>query len=226
MLVFNIVIQLAAILAVVWYFRPKIIDVVRRLPSDPAARRFALAVIVACIPAAVLGLLFDDWIEANLFSPVTVAIALVVGGAAILIVEHFAGQRPPRVISSDDIGPADALKVGLAQCLALFPGVSRSASTILGGMQFGLSRVAATEFSFFLAIPIMIGASALKLFKRPDMLTGDDAAFLAVGCVFAFLSSLVAIRFLLRFIATNTFRVFAWYRIAFGLAVFAFYQLR
>jgi len=225
MVVFNIVIQLAAILAVVWVFRAKIIDVIRRLPSDPAARRLTLSIIVASVPAAVLGLLFDDWIDAHLFNGVTVAIALVVGGVAILAIEAAAARREPRVTDVDAVGPADALKVGLAQCLALFPGVSRSASTILGGVAFGLSRVAATEFSFFLAIPIMLGASALKLVKERDALVPGDALFFAVGCLVAFVSALVVIRFLLRFVASHTFRSFAWYRIGFGLLVLAYYTL-
>jgi undecaprenyl-diphosphatase len=225
MVVFNIVIQLAAILAVVWVFRAKILDVVRRLPTDPIARRLALAVVVGSIPAAILGFLFDDWIDAHLFNPVTVAAALVVGGLGILVVEAAAAHRAPRVADVDGVGAGDALKVGLAQCLALFPGVSRSASTILGGVAFGLSRVAATEFSFFLAIPIMVGASGLKLVKERDALVAGDALFFAVGCVVSFLSALVVIRFLLRFAATHTFRPFAWYRIVFGLVVLAYYLL-
>lgn len=225
MVVFNIVIQLAAILAVVWVFRAKILEVLRRLPSDPAARRLTAAVVVGSIPAALLGFLFDDWIDAHLFNPVTVAAALVVGGLGILAVEALAARRTPRVTDVDRIGTPDALKVGLAQCLALFPGVSRSASTILGGVAFGLSRVAATEFSFFLAIPIMLGASGLKLVKERDALSSHDAAFFAIGCVVAFLSALVVIRFLLRFVATHTFRSFAWYRIAFGAVVLAYYTL-
>ena len=225
MVVFNIVIQLAAILAVVWVFREKIIDVVKRLPTDPAARRLALSIIVASIPAAILGLLLDDWIEANLFTGLTVAGALIVGGFGILAVEAYATRRAaPRVDDVDDVGTADALKVGLAQCLALFPGVSRSASTILGGVAFGLSRVAATEFSFFLAIPIMIGASGLKLVKEREALVTDDVFFIAVGCVVAFLSALVAIRFLLKFVASHTFKSFAYYRIAFGAVVLAYYM--
>lgn len=223
MVVFNIVIQLAAILAVVWAFRVKIIDVIRRLPTDPAARRFAFAVIIGCVPAAVLGLLFDDVIEAYLFNPITVCGALVVGGLAILAVEATAAKRAPRVERADDIGAVDAWKVGAAQCLALFPGMSRSASTILGGVAFGLSRVAATEFSFFLAIPIMVGASGLKLYKSAGALTTADAPFFAVGCIAAFVAALISIRFLLRFIATNTFRPFAWYRIGIGLFGLAYY---
>lgn len=224
MVVFNIVIQLAAILAVVWVFRAKILDVLRRLPTDRNAQRFALAVVVATLPAAVLGLLFDDWIEAHLFSVPTVAGALVVGGFVMLLIERTAAKGAPRVPNMDDIGPADALKVGLAQCLSLFPGVSRSGATILGGMGFGLSRSAATEFSFFLAIPVMLGASALKLFKSGDALTTADIPFFAVGCIVAFVSALVVVRFLIRFVARHTFDAFAWYRIAFGLVLLALWK--
>ncbi len=225
MVVFNIVIQLAAILAVVWVYRARIIDLLRRLPSDPAARRFALAVVVASAPAAALGLAIEDWIDSALFNPLTVALALVAGGFAILLIEWAAGRREPRVGEMEEIGPADALKVGLAQCVSLLPGVSRSGATILGGVAFGLSRKAATEFSFFLAIPIMVGASGLKLFKDFDALSGADVPFFAVGCLVAFVSALVVVRFLIRFVAGNTFVPFAWYRIGFGLVVLAWYAL-
>ena len=225
MVVFNIVIQLAAILAVVWVYREKILDVVRRLPTDRAARRLAGSIILASIPAAVLGLLFDDWIDAHLFRIETVAAALVVGGVVMLAIERMAERRRVRVHRVDDIEAPDALKVGFAQCLALFPGVSRSASTILGGVAFGLSRVAATEFSFFLAIPIMIGASGLKLFKEHGALSASDAPFFAVGCIVAFVSALVVIRFLIRFVAQHTFSVFAWYRIAVGVAILGWIYL-
>ncbi|MBE2186995.1 MAG: undecaprenyl-diphosphate phosphatase [Rhodothermales bacterium] len=216
MVVFNIVIQLAAILAVVWIYRAKILDLLRRLPRDPVAQRFAMAVVVATLPAAIIGLKLDDWIEANLFSTKTVAWALIVGGIGILLVERFASTRRSRVPEMEDIRLGDALKVGLAQCLALFPGVSRSGATIMGGMGFGLSRRAATEFSFFLAIPVMVGASLLKLVKERDALAVSDVPFFALGCLVAFLSALVVVRFLIRFVATNSFNRFAWYRIAVG----------
>ena len=226
MVAFNVVIQLAAILAVVWVYRAKILDVLRRLPSDPSARRFALAIVVASVPAAVLGLLFDDWIEARLFSPLVVAVALVVGGLVILLIERTATRRAPRVADVDAIGPADAVKVGLAQCVSLIPGVSRSGATILGGVAFCLSRQAATEFSFFLAIPIMLGASGLKLVTEREGLSASDWPFFAVGCVVAFVSALAVVRLLIRFVARHTFTAFAWYRIAFGLLILAYYGLR
>ena len=225
MVVFNIVIQLAAILAVVWVYRAKLWDLVRRLPSDPSARGFALAVVVATVPAAVLGFAIEDWMDEHLFRPLVVAVALVVGGLVILLIENTAARRLPRVAEVADIGPGDALKVGLAQCVSLIPGVSRSGATILGGVASGLSRKAATEFSFFLAIPIMLGASALKLVKEADALSVSDAPFFAVGCLVAFASALVVVRFLIRFVATHTFRPFAWYRIAFGLLILGYYAL-
>ncbi len=223
MVVFNIVIQLAAVLAVVWVYRAKILDLLRRLPTDKSAQRFALAVIVGTIPAAVLGLLLDDWIEAHLFTPVTVAAALVVGGVLILLMERWAAQRRARVVDVDDVRAPDAFKVGLAQCLSLFPGVSRSGATIMGGLGFGLSRKAATEFSFFLAIPVMIGASALKLAKEADQLVGSDIPFILLGCLVSFVAALAVVRFLLRFVANHTFAGFAWYRIAFGLVLLGLY---
>ena len=223
MVVFNIVIQLAAVLAVVWVYRGKILDLLRRLPTDPAARRFAMAVVVASVPAAAIGLVLDDWIEAHLLRTETVAGALVAGGIAILLLERWAARRTPRVAEVDDVGTADALKVGLAQCLSLFPGVSRSGATIMGGIGFGLSRKAATEFSFFLAIPVMIGASGLKLVKEADALSGGDVPFFALGCIVAFVSALAVVRFLLRFVASHTFAGFAWYRIAFGLLLLGLY---
>lgn len=219
MVAFNIVIQLAAILAVVWIYRAKILDLLRRLPTDPVARRFAAAVVVATLPAAAIGLVLDDWIEANLFSPRTVAYALLVGGVAILAIERFAAKRAARVAEMEDIRLSDAVKVGLAQCLSLFPGVSRSGATIMGGLGFGLSRRAATEFSFFLAIPVMVGASALKLVKEREALSAADVPFFALGCLVAFVSALVVVRFLIRFVASNTFNGFAWYRIALGLVL-------
>ena len=220
--VFAIFIQLPAILAVVWLYRERVWRVIRGLfTGDPAAKRFTLNLLVAFLPAAVLGLLFEDLIDRYLFNPVTVAIALVLGGIAILIIE--AQRITPRAETVDDIAPRDALKVGFAQVLSMFPGVSRSGATIMGGLVFGLSRTAAAEFSFFLAIPVMVGASALKLFKERDLLTLADVPLFAIGSVTSFVSALLVIRWLIAFVSHNTFRSFAWYRIVFGVLLLAFF---
>ncbi|HXZ09016.1 MAG TPA: undecaprenyl-diphosphate phosphatase [Paraburkholderia sp.] len=221
---FDVVIQLGAILAVCWEFRRKIGSVLAGLATERSARRFTLSVIIATIPAVVLGLLFEKTIKAALFSPVPVALALVTGGVLILWVE--ARQRrqreqglEPRVHSVDDLSPLDALKVGLAQCLALIPGMSRSGSTIIGGMLFGLDRRVATEFSFFLAIPIIFGATLYEMVKGWHSLSTDALGLFAVGLIAAFISAFVCVRWLLRYIAAHDFTVFAWYRIGFGLLV-------
>ncbi|MFJ2994529.1 undecaprenyl-diphosphate phosphatase [Pandoraea sp. NPDC087047] len=224
--VFDIVIQFGAILAVCWEFRAKIAQVVSGLGSDPKARRFAVNVIIACVPAVVLGLLFGKHIKAALFNPVVVATAFIVGGVIILLVErhnrrNVEAGKLPRVNSLDDLSPVDALKVGFAQCLALVPGTSRSGATIIGGMMFGLERRVATEFSFFLAIPILFGATVYELYKSRSMLEVEDFGLFGIGFVFAFISAFICVRWLLRYIASHDFTVFAWYRIAFGLVVLA-----
>ncbi|WP_341314529.1 undecaprenyl-diphosphate phosphatase [Paraburkholderia sp. IMGN_8] len=219
---FDVVIQLGAILAVCWEFRRRIGSVVAGLPSRPDARRFTLNVIIATIPAVVLGLLFEKAIKEALFSPVPVAFALVVGGVVILWAEarqRARGDAAPRVQSVDDLTPLDALKVGLAQCFALIPGTSRSGSTIIGGMLFGLDRRVATEFSFFLAIPIIFGATAYELHKGWEVLSVDTLGILALGFVAAFVSAFICVRWLLRYIAAHDFTAFAWYRIGFGLLI-------
>ncbi|MFM0360384.1 undecaprenyl-diphosphate phosphatase [Paraburkholderia sediminicola] len=219
---FDVVIQLGAILAVCWEFRRRIGSVVVGLPSRPDARRFALNVIIATIPAIVLGLLFEKAIKAALFSPVPVAFALVAGGVVILWAEarqRARGDVAARVQSVDDLSPLDALKVGLAQCFALIPGMSRSGSTIIGGMLFGLERRVATEFSFFLAIPIIFGATAYELYKDWHLLSADALGSFALGFVAAFISAFACVRWLLRYIAAHDFTVFAWYRIGFGLLI-------
>ncbi len=219
---FDVVIQLGAILAVCWEFRRRIGNVIAGLPARPDARRFALNVIVATIPAIVLGLLFEKAIKAALFSPVPVAFALAAGGIVILWVEarqRNRGDVPARVQSIDDLRPVDALKVGLAQCFALIPGMSRSGSTIIGGMLFGLDRRVATEFSFFLAIPIMFGATFYELYKDWNALTVDALGMFSVGFVAAFISAFACVRWLLRYIASHDFTAFAWYRIGFGLLI-------
>lgn len=227
---FDVVIQLGAILAVCWEFRRKIGAVVTGLPARPDARRFALNVVVATIPAVVLGLLFEKSIKSVLFSPVPVAFALVAGGLIILWVEGRrragagAGNAPPpaRVNSLDDISLLDALKVGCAQCCALIPGMSRSGSTIIGGMLFGIERRVATEFSFFLAIPIIFGATVYELHKTWQTLSVDWLGLFGVGFVAAFISAFACVRWLLRYISSHDFTAFAWYRIAFGLVILLF----
>ena len=219
---FDVVIQLGAILAVCWEFRRRIGSVVVGLPNRPDARRFTLNVIIATIPAVVLGLLFEKAIKAALFSPVPVAFALVAGGVVILWAEarqRARGDAAARVQNVDDLSPLDALKVGLAQCFALIPGMSRSGSTIIGGMLFGLERRVATEFSFFLAIPIIFGATAYELYKDWHLLSADALGSFALGFVAAFISAFACVRWLLRYISAHDFTVFAWYRIGFGLLI-------
>lgn len=214
---FEVVIQLGAILSVCWHFRQRLTTVVQGLGRSDESRRFAQNLIVAFLPAAVLGGLLHGFIKQVLFSPLVVAWALIVGGFAILLIERLAPS--PRVHTVDTITPGLALRIGLAQTLALIPGVSRSGATIMGGMAFGLSRQAATEFSFFLAIPVMFAATAYDLLKSWESLSADSVGIFAVGFVAAFLSALAAIRFLLRFVSTHDFRSFAYYRIGFGLLV-------
>ncbi|MEW9580658.1 undecaprenyl-diphosphate phosphatase [Paraburkholderia sp. DGU8] len=219
---FDVVIQLGAILAVCWEFRRRIGSVVAGLPSRPDARRFTLNVIIATIPAIVLGLLFEKSIKAVLFSPVPVAFALVVGGLVILGAEareRARGDAVVRVRDVDDLSALDALKVGFAQCFALIPGMSRSGSTIIGGMLFGLERRVATEFSFFLAIPIIFGATAYELYKDWHLLSTDALGNFAIGFAAAFVSAFMCVRWLLRYIASHDFTAFAWYRIGFGLLI-------
>lgn len=219
--VFEVVIQLAAIFAVCWEYRAKIGDVVGGLSTRPDARRFTLNLMVAFMPAAVLGLLFSKMIKAYLFNAVSVAIAFIVGGLIIMWVE----RRPQRVqiTQVESMTWKDALKVGCAQCLALIPGTSRSGATIIGGMLFGLSRKAATEFSFFLAIPTMFAATAHEFLKYRQLFSAQDIPMLAVGSIVSFISAFIAVRGLLRFVSSHNFMVFAWYRIVFGVVVLMTY---
>ena len=215
--VFEIVIQCGAILAVVWEYRAKLLEVVRRLASDRVSQRFVVNLLVAFLPVAALGLLFGRIVKAALFKPVPVAIAFIVGGLVIL----WAERRDHRVSveSVDEMSWKDALKVGLAQCLALIPGTSRAGSTIIGGLLFGLSRKAATEFSFFLAIPVLFAASGYELVKNRALLSSSDWELFAVGFVAAFGSAFLCVRWLLHYITRHDFTLFAWYRIGFGLIV-------
>jgi undecaprenyl-diphosphatase len=219
--VFKIVIQAGAMLAVVWEYRDRIARVFKGLGSDPVQQRFARNVVIAFVPAAVAGVLFSSAITELLFHPVPVAIALVLGGILILYVERRNRQRtaPPRVETVDDMSALDALKVGLAQSFALIPGTSRSGSTIIGGMLFGLSRKAATEFSFFLAMPTMLGATVYSVVKERALLSAADLPLFGLGFFAAFLSAFLCVRWLLRYISSHDFTVFAWYRIVFGILV-------
>jgi len=215
--VFDIVIQSGAMLAVVWEYRARFAGVLTGLTSDPAARRFAVNLAVAFLPAALLGLAFASAIKQHLFHAVPVAIAFIVGGLIILWVERR--PRPVRVREVDDMTWQDALKVGLAQSVALIPGTSRSGATIIGGMLFGMSRRAATEFSFFLAVPTLIAAGVYDLYKHRALLDAADLGTFSVGFVVSFVAAFVCVRWLLRYIATHDFSVFAWYRIGFGAVV-------
>ncbi|HDS1818848.1 TPA: undecaprenyl-diphosphate phosphatase [Pseudomonas putida] len=219
---FNIIIQLAAILAVVWEFRRKIFDVVFGLTSQPAARRFTGNLLLAFMPAVVLGVLFADLIHHYLFNPITVAAALVVGGVIMLWAERR--EHRVEVDHVDEMRWSHALKIGFVQCLAMIPGTSRSGSTIIGGLLFGLSRKAATEFSFFLAMPTMVGAAVYSGYKYRDLFQPSDLPVFAVGFVTSFIFAMIAVRALLKFIANHSYAVFAWYRIAFGLLILATWQ--
>ena len=218
--VFDIAIQTGAIFAVILVYWQKIRETLIALPRQPKAQRFALNVLVGFLPAVVLGLLFGKYVKAHLFTPLVVASTFILGGFVIL----WAEQRAPghvRVEHVDDMTPWDALKVGLVQCLALVPGTSRSGATIIGGMLLGLSRRAATDFSFFLAMPTLIGAGIYSLYKERALLSMQDAPLFAVGLLFSFLSAWACVRWLLRYISTHDFVPFAWYRIAFGIVVLA-----
>lgn len=216
-MVFSIVIQLGAILAVCWEYRSKINTVLAGIGSNEGSNRFILNLFIAFLPAAILGLLFISTIKQYLFHPIPVAIALIIGGVIIL----WAEQRK-HIVDVDcieDMGWKHALKVGLIQCLALIPGTSRSGATIIGGLLFGLSRKAATEFSFFLAIPIMFAATFYDVFKHREFLHFDDIGMFSIGFVASFISALLAVRGLLRFISNHDFTIFAWYRIIFGIII-------
>ena len=225
--VFDIAIQTGSIFAVVLVFWEKISSTVMALPSQRMARRFAVNVLIAFLPAVVLGLMFGKVIKAHLFTPTVVATTFILGGVVILWVERWGRTarhdgHPDdhvRIVNVESMSPLDALKVGLVQCLAMVPGTSRSGATIIGGMLLGLSRKAATEFSFYLAIPTLIGAGVYSLYKERALLSVADVPLFAVGLVCSFISALVCVRWLLRYISTHNFVPFAWYRIAFGAVV-------
>ena len=220
--VFDIAIQTGAIGAVIIVYWQRLRDTVTQLSSQPQARRFVLNVAVAFLPAVVLGLLFGKAIKAHFFTPTVVATTFILGGFIILWAERrqASAEQSPRLIHSvDDMSPWDAFKVGLVQCLAMVPGTSRSGATIIGGMLLGLSRKTATDFSFFLAMPTLIGAGAYSLLKERALLSIADLPMFAVGLVFSFISAYACVRWLLRYIASHSFVPFAWYRIGFGIVV-------
>jgi undecaprenyl-diphosphatase len=219
---FEIVIQSAAIMAVMWEYRAKIFSVLGGLQRrEAAAQRFAINVLIAFLPLAILGLVFGKHIKSALFNPITVAVTSIVGALFILWAEKR--KHTVTVESVDDLSWKDALKVGCAQALALIPGTSRSGATIIGGLFFGLSRRAATEFTFFLAMPTLIGATVYELYKERALLSADDLGMWTVGFIASFISAFLCVRWLLRYISSHDFTVFAWYRIAFGLIVLATY---
>ncbi|CAD5372228.1 Undecaprenyl-diphosphatase [Rubrivivax sp. A210] len=229
--VFDIAIQTGAMFAVIWEYRRRLIGTVAGVAHDPVAQRFVRNLLIAFMPAAVLGLAFGKVVKLHLFHPVPVAMAFIVGGVVILFVETWhrrrygerdlQGTRRARVESVDDMTALDALKVGCMQCLALIPGTSRSGATIIGAMVFGFSRQCATEFSFYLGIPTLMAAGAYSVWKERAALHASDLPMFAVGLVVSFFSALLCIRWLIRYVSTHDFTVFAWYRIAFGAIVLA-----
>ena len=220
--VFEVAIQMGAMMAVVWEYRKKFGRVAMGLGRDANANRFVLNIVVAFVPLAILGLLLQKHIKAVLFNPLGVAAASIIGALIIFYVERK--EHTPRIKYVDDMTPMDALKCGLAQAFALFPGMSRSGSAIVGGMLFGLSRKASTEFSFFLGIPTLCAAGLYSLYKSRDLLTKDDIPLFLIGGGVSFVVALIAIRALIRYVATHSLKPFAWYRIAFGLFVLGAWQ--
>ena len=222
---FEVIIQFGEILAVCWEFREKLLKVALSFTSNKNSRRFVLNLLIASIPAMGLAFLFGKYIKEVLFAPIPVASAFIVGGLVIFWAERRqerASLAKSYIHSVDDLSPLDALKVGLAQCAALIPGTSRSGATIIGGMLFGLPRTVATEFSFFLAIPVIGGATAyelLKLWKNPVAVSGEFTLAIVVGFIAAFISAFICVRWLIHYVAHHNFIPFAWYRIAFGLLV-------
>lgn len=218
---FEVVIQAGSILAVCWEYRSRLIHVLSTLFSDRLSMRLAINLIVAFMPAAIIGLLLHAKITELLFSPVPVACALVIGGLIMMWVErrNRRNHQFVRVATIDDMSVIDAFKVGCAQILALIPGTSRSGSTIVGGMIFGLSRKAATEFSFFLAIPTLFAATIYSFYKSHDVLASSELSILSIGSISAFISAFICVRWLLRYISTHDFMPFAWYRIIFGIII-------
>ena len=217
---FDIFIQLGAILAIVWLYRVRLMHAAAAARQDPASRRFFLNLAIAFLPAAATGFLIHDWIKERLFNTAVVAVALVLGGVAILFIERW--KPRPRYQEITDIPQTTALGIGIAQVLSLVPGVSRSGATIMGGYALGLSRTAATEFSFFLAIPIMFAATLYDLAKSAGALSAGDMPYFATGFAVSFISALLVVKAFLSYVSRHSFAVFAWYRIAFGTALLWF----
>jgi undecaprenyl-diphosphatase len=220
---FTIVIQSGALLALCWEYRQRILSVATNLHHDRAAQRFVLHLLIAFVPLAAVGLLFADTIKAQLFNATTVASAFIAGGAVMLWAERR--EHRIRVTDVEEMSTADALKIGLAQVLALIPGTSRAGATIVGGLVFGLSRRAATEFSFFLAIPTLGAATLYELLSEDDLIDGSDWGMWVAGFAAAFLGAFLSVRWLLRYITAHDFSLLAWYRIGFGALVLATGQL-
>ena len=219
--VFEVVIQLGAILAICVLYAPKLLTVAFGLTNDKDAQHFALAVIIAFLPAAVLGFLLHDFIKQVLFSPMIVCVSLILGGIAILVIEKW--KPATKIVEIENLTPMTSFKIGLCQCVAMIPGVSRSGATILGALLLGVERKTAAEFSFFLAIPTMLGATVLDLWKARHILNPDDGAVIAVGFVAAFVSAIIVVRWLVHFISHHGFSVFGWYRIVFGLLLAGYF---
>jgi undecaprenyl-diphosphatase len=226
MKVFEIVIQPGAILAVCWEYRQRLITTFSGITHDPIAQRFAINLLIAFLPFMLVGLATYKTLQAVLFHPVPIALAFIVGGFIILVAERWYKARaanglPPRVETVDQMTWQDALKIGIAQCAALIPGTSRSGATIIGGMFFGLSRKCATEFTFFLAIPTLVGATVYSLWKARTLLVASDIPMFSVGFIASFVSAFVVVRWFIRYVSTHDFTIFAWYRIVFGIVVLA-----
>ena len=220
---FTIVIQLGAILAIVWMYRTRVFSTVGHARSDPRSRRFMYNLFLAFLPSAAIGFLIHDWITETLFNPITVAWALVVGGIAILLIERW--NPAVTIEDTNEVHSKTALAIGFAQVISLFPGISRSGATIMGARSLGLSRAAATEFSFFLAIPTMFAATGYDLLKNRELLVAEHLPVFAVGFVVSFVSALIVVRAFLKFVSRHTFVPFAWYRILFGGALLGYWSL-
>jgi undecaprenyl-diphosphatase len=215
----DVVIQVGAILAICWLYRARLFAVVTGLGSDPDARRFSRNVLLAFIPSVIVGALAHDFIKRVLFSPYLVTVSLVLGGAAIIVIERWAKRRSASEADIEHLSPALALGIGICQLLSLIPGVSRSGATIMGGVALGVDRRTATEFSFFLAIPTMFGAATLDLYKNRNMISADDALAIGVGLLVSFIVAMAVVRWLVRYVGRHGFEPFGWYRIIFGLVV-------